>query len=232
MALRRTRGDSAVRPPNVQSVLDVALTRRLVLSARSPVDLPDSPRGESDPCVPMPQPPLSEAVVRGLGWPGTPGFFQELMLSNLLNEAAILTARRHEPASMISPQMNPGAHSRWGLTVAPLQDSAKKALIAYHESGHALNHHLLAQRRRSGTSVTLAALRFPGGVGGFARPLPRGHLDSACDQSALYCADRRGGGDGGTGRRNWWCSAPADHPGGFRRISRWLTPELQGAGHR
>ncbi|HCX54011.1 MAG TPA: cell division protein FtsH, partial [Synechococcus sp. UBA9887] len=56
----------------------------------------------------------------------------------LLNEAAILTARQQEQA--ITDTQLEGALDRitMGLSARPLQDSAKKRLIAYHEIGHAL----------------------------------------------------------------------------------------------
>jgi cell division protease FtsH len=56
-----------------------------------------------------------------------------------------------------------------GLTAAPLQDSAKKRLIAYHEVGHALLTTLLPHADAL-DKVTL--LPRAGGVGGFARTMP------------------------------------------------------------
>jgi cell division protease FtsH len=56
-----------------------------------------------------------------------------------------------------------------GLTAAPLQDSAKKRLIAYHEVGHALLTTLVPHADKL-DKVTL--LPRAGGVGGFARTMP------------------------------------------------------------
>lgn len=56
-----------------------------------------------------------------------------------------------------------------GLAVAPLQDSAKKRLIAYHEVGHALLTSVVPHADRL-DKVTL--LPRAGGVGGFARTMP------------------------------------------------------------
>ena len=56
-----------------------------------------------------------------------------------------------------------------GLAVAPLQDNAKKRLIAYHEIGHALLTTLVPNADRL-DKVTL--LPRAGGVGGFARMTP------------------------------------------------------------
>jgi len=73
-----------------------------------------------------------------------------------------------------------------GLTVAPLQDSAKKRLIAYHEVGHALITTLLPKADAL-DKVTL--LPRSGGVGGFARTTPdEDHPRFRPDQPRLSCA--------------------------------------------
>jgi cell division protease FtsH len=56
-----------------------------------------------------------------------------------------------------------------GLAAKPLQDSAKKRLIAYHEVGHALLTTLVPHADKL-DKVTL--LPRAGGVGGFARTMP------------------------------------------------------------
>lgn len=67
----------------------------------------------------------------------TPGF-SGADLANLLNEAAILTARRRKEA--ITMKEIDGAIDRViaGMEGAPLMDSKTKRLIAYHEVGHAI----------------------------------------------------------------------------------------------
>ncbi len=60
----------------------------------------------------------------------TPGF-SGADLANLLNEAAILTARRRKE-TISNLEVNDG------LTLNPLLDSKKKWMTAYHEVGHAL----------------------------------------------------------------------------------------------
>ncbi|MBW4422000.1 MAG: ATP-dependent zinc metalloprotease FtsH [Myxacorys californica WJT36-NPBG1] len=67
----------------------------------------------------------------------TPGF-SGAELANLLNEAAILTARRRKDA--ITPLEIDDAIDRViaGMERAPLMDSKRKRLIAYHEVGHAI----------------------------------------------------------------------------------------------
>jgi cell division protease FtsH len=74
-----------------------------------------------------------------------------------------------------------------GLTAAPLQDSAKKRLIAYHEIGHALLTTLLPHADRL-DKVTL--LPRAGGVGGFARTMPDEDILDSGLISRAYLLDR------------------------------------------
>ncbi len=116
----------------------------------------------------------------------TPGF-SGADLSNLLNEAAILTARRHE-TSIDDLALNDALERiTMGLTVAPLQDSAKKRLIAYHEVGHALITTLLPKADAL-DKVTL--LPRSGGVGGFARTTPDEDILDSGLISRAYLRDR------------------------------------------
>ncbi|WP_228060615.1 MULTISPECIES: ATP-dependent zinc metalloprotease FtsH [unclassified Coleofasciculus] len=98
----------------------------------------------------------------------TPGF-SGADLANLLNEAAILTARRRKEA--VTPLEIADAIDRVsiGLQLAPLLDSKKKRLIAYHETGHAL---LMTILKNSDPLNKVTILPRSGGVGGFAQPLP------------------------------------------------------------
>lgn len=67
----------------------------------------------------------------------TPGF-SGADLSNLLNEAAILTARRRKE-TITNLEINDAIDRiTIGLTLNPLLDSKKKWMTAYHEVGHAL----------------------------------------------------------------------------------------------
>jgi cell division protease FtsH len=153
---------------NRPDVLDAALMRPGRFDRRILVDLPDR-RGRAEIlAVHARTRPLAEAVNLNQWAMRTPGF-SGADLANLLNEAAILTARREQPA--INDQAISDALERitMGLTAAPLQDSAKKRLIAYHEIGHALVTTLEPQADRL-DKVTL--LPRAGGVGGFARTLP------------------------------------------------------------
>ena len=153
---------------NRPDVLDSALMRPGRFDRRITVDLPDRRGREEILAVHARTRPL-DASVQLADWAArTPGF-SGADLSNLLNEAAILTARRHQ--SSIDAQALSDALERitMGLTAAPLQDSAKKRLIAYHEVGHALLTTLVPHADQL-DKVTL--LPRAGGVGGFARTMP------------------------------------------------------------
>jgi len=103
-----------------------------------------------------------EAVARR-----TPGF-SGAALANLLNEAAILTARRRKEA--MTPAEIEDAIDRVtiGLTLNPLLDSKKKRLIAYHEIGHAL---LIALLPHTDPLNKVTIIPRSGGVGGFSQQI-------------------------------------------------------------
>ncbi len=67
----------------------------------------------------------------------TPGF-TGADLANLLNEAAILTARRRKESISISEIDDSVDRIVAGMEGSPLTDGRSKRLIAYHEVGHAL----------------------------------------------------------------------------------------------
>ena len=67
----------------------------------------------------------------------TPGF-SGADLANLLNEAAILTARRRKDTITNLEVHDAIDRITIGLTLNPLLDSKKKWMVAYHEIGHAL----------------------------------------------------------------------------------------------
>jgi cell division protease FtsH len=153
---------------NRPDVLDTALMRPGRFDRQIVVDLPDRRGREAILAVHARSRPL-DATVSLADWASrTPGF-SGADLSNLLNEAAILTARRER--TTIDDQALNDALERitMGLTAAPLQDSAKKRLIAYHEVGHALITTLLPAADKL-DKVTL--LPRAGGIGGFARTMP------------------------------------------------------------
>ena len=67
----------------------------------------------------------------------TPGF-SGADLANLLNEAAILTARRRKPEITMAEIDDAVDRVIAGMEGTPLVDSKSKRLIAYHEVGHAI----------------------------------------------------------------------------------------------
>jgi cell division protease FtsH len=108
----------------------------------------------------------------------TPGF-SGADLANMLNEAAILTARRRKEA--ITPLEIDDAIDRVtiGLTLTPLLDSKKKRLIAFHEVGHAL---LMTLLKNSDPLNKVTIVPRSGGVGGFAQQM----FDENMVDSGLY----------------------------------------------
>jgi cell division protease FtsH len=104
-----------------------------------------------------------EAVARR-----TPGF-SGAELANLLNEAAILTARRRKEAIGIKEIDDAIDRITIGLSLTPLLDSTRKRMTAYHEIGHALLTTLL-QHSDELNKVTI--IPRSGGVEGFTQSLP------------------------------------------------------------
>jgi cell division protease FtsH len=150
---------------NRPDVLDTALLRPGRFDRQISVDLPSyqgrlgilevHAKGKKlDPEVSL------EAVARR-----TPGF-SGAQLANLLNEAAILTARRRKDA--VTPLEIDDAIDRLtiGLTLTPLLDSKKKWVIAYHEVGHAL---LMTLLKNSDPLNKVTIIPRSGGIGGFAQ---------------------------------------------------------------
>jgi cell division protease FtsH len=163
---------------NRPDVLDAALLRPGRFDRQIIVDAPDrkgrlailkvhSQNKKIDPSVSL------EVIARR-----TPGF-TGADLANLLNEAAILTARRRKEA--ITPVEIDDAIDRLtiGLTLNPLMDSKKKRLIAYHEIGHALLATLLPH---SDPLNKVTIIPRSGGIGGFSQQI----LNEEVIDSGLY----------------------------------------------
>ena len=98
----------------------------------------------------------------------TPGF-SGADLANLLNEAAILTARRRKDEIGDTEIDDAIDRITIGMTLNPLLDSKKKRLIAYHELGHAL---LMTLLEHSDPLNKVTIIPRSGGVGGFAQQVP------------------------------------------------------------
>lgn len=117
----------------------------------------------------------------------TPGF-SGADLANLLNEAAILTARRRKEA--VTPLEISDAIDRItiGFSLTPLLDSKKKRLLAYHEAGHAL---LITVLKNSDPLNKVTIIPRSGGIGGFAQSLPdEENVDSSYLRSRAWMMDR------------------------------------------
>ena len=130
-------GIIVIAATNRPDVLDVALLRPGRFDRQVTVDYPDfNGRKEIievhardkkiDPIVSI------ETVARR-----TPGF-TGADLANLLNEAAILTARRRKEAVTMLEVNDAIDRVVAGMEGTPLVDNKSKRLIAYHEIGHAL----------------------------------------------------------------------------------------------
>ena len=122
---------------NRPDVLDTALLRPGRFDRQVQVDAPDlkgrleilkvhARNKKLDPSVSL------EAIARR-----SPGF-TGADLANLLNEAAILTARRRKEAITLPEIDDAVDRVVAGMEGTPLVDSKSKRLIAYHEIGHAL----------------------------------------------------------------------------------------------
>lgn len=153
---------------NRADVLDTALMRPGRFDRRIQVDLPDRKGREAILAVHARSRPLSDEVSLADWALRTPGF-SGADLANLINEAAILTARNDR--SFVGSSELEAALERitMGLSASPLQDSAKKRLIAYHEIGHAL---VAAHTPHADPVDKVTLLPRSGGVGGFTRFFP------------------------------------------------------------
>ena len=153
---------------NRADVLDTALMRPGRFDRRIQVDLPDRRGREAILAVHARSRPLSDEVSLAEWALRTPGF-SGADLANLINEAAILTAR-HERSFVGSSELEAALERiTMGLSASPLQDSAKKRLIAYHEIGHAL---VAAHTPHADPVDKVTLLPRSGGVGGFTRFSP------------------------------------------------------------
>ena len=97
----------------------------------------------------------------------TPGF-SGADLSNMLNEAAILTARRRKEAITSLEVDDAIDRVTIGLKLNPLLDSKKKWMTAYHEVGHALLSTLL-ENAEPLNKVTI--IPRSGGIEGFSQQI-------------------------------------------------------------
>ena len=98
----------------------------------------------------------------------TPGF-SGADLANLLNEAAILTARRRLDEVTMQEVEDAIDRITIGLSMNPLLDSKKKRMTAYHEVGHALMTTLL---KNADDLNKVTIIPRSGGIEGFSQTVP------------------------------------------------------------
>ena len=108
----------------------------------------------------------------------TPGF-SGAELANLLNEAAILTARRRKEAVTMTDVEDAIDRLTIGLSLTPLLDSTRKKMTAYHEVGHAL---LTTMLEHADALNKVTIIPRSGGVEGFTQSVP----DEDVIDSGLY----------------------------------------------
>ncbi len=122
---------------NRPDVLDSALLRPGRFDRQVTVDAPDIKGRLEILSVHARDKKLAEDVSLKTIARRTPGF-TGADLANLLNEAAILTARRRKDAITLSEIDDAVDRVVAGMEGTPLVDSKSKRLIAYHEIGHAI----------------------------------------------------------------------------------------------
>ncbi|EDY39512.1 cell division protein FtsH [Cyanobium sp. PCC 7001] len=122
---------------NRADVLDSALLRPGRFDRQVQVDVPDIKGRLSILKVHSRNKKLAEDVSLETIARRTPGF-SGADLANLLNEAAILTARRRKEATTLAEIDDAVDRVIAGMEGKPLTDGRSKRLIAYHEVGHAL----------------------------------------------------------------------------------------------
>lgn len=122
---------------NRPDVLDSALMRPGRFDRQVTVDTPDIKGRLNILEVHARNKKLADEISLDLIARRTPGF-SGADLSNLLNEAAILTARRRKEAITMAEIDDAVDRVIAGMEGTPLVDSKSKRLIAYHEVGHAI----------------------------------------------------------------------------------------------
>jgi cell division protease FtsH len=122
---------------NRADVLDSALLRPGRFDRQVMVDVPDIKGRLSILKVHARNKKLADDVSLETIARRTPGF-SGADLANLLNEAAILTARRRKEATTLAEIDDAVDRVIAGMEGKPLTDGRSKRLIAYHEVGHAL----------------------------------------------------------------------------------------------
>ncbi|HEY8996231.1 MAG TPA: ATP-dependent zinc metalloprotease FtsH, partial [Lacunisphaera sp.] len=122
---------------NRPDVLDSALLRPGRFDRQVSIDLPDIIGREQILRVHARKITLSDNVDLGVIARGTPGL-SGAELANLLNEAALLAARRNKKKVEMSDIDEARDKLLWGLSRRRVMDDAEKRALAWHEAGHAI----------------------------------------------------------------------------------------------
>ncbi|CAL1146629.1 unnamed protein product [Cladocopium goreaui] len=130
-------GVIVVAATNRSDILDSALLRPGRFDRRVAVSLPDVKGREQILQVHVKNKKLAEGITLTDIAKRTAGF-SGADLENLMNESAILTARRNKKAITMDEINDATDRVIAGLEGRALQDNASKKLIAYHEAGHAI----------------------------------------------------------------------------------------------
>ncbi|MEI6063912.1 MAG: ATP-dependent zinc metalloprotease FtsH [Pseudanabaena sp. ELA748] len=161
-------GVIVVAATNRPDVLDSALLRPGRFDRQITVDYPDYKGRQEILKVHARNKKLEENVSIESVARLTPGF-AGADLANLLNEAAILAARRYKEAIGEMEIADAIDRVTIGLSMKPMMDSSKKRLVAYHEVGHALVMTLL---KNASLLDKITIVPRSGGIGGFAKGVP------------------------------------------------------------
>ncbi|PZU97797.1 MAG: cell division protein FtsH [Pseudanabaena sp.] len=161
-------GVIVVAATNRPDVLDSALLRPGRFDRQITVDYPDYKGRQEILKVHARNKKLEENVSIEAIARLTPGF-AGADLANLLNEAAILAARRYKEAIGELEIADAIDRITIGLSMKPMLDSSKKRLVAYHEVGHALVMTLL---KNASLLDKITIVPRSGGIGGFAKGVP------------------------------------------------------------
>jgi len=178
-----TSGVVVIAATNRADVLDPALLRPGRFDRRVPVDLPDKDGREEILKVHARSKPfdssvnLREVAARTTGMSGA-------SLANLLNEAAIVAARRNKTDIAIAEvefaldRLTVGMEKRTGMS-----NEARQELVAYHEAGHAIMGALTPGFDKVG-KVTIVPRS--SGAGGFTLFVPLEELADSGMYSKRY----------------------------------------------
>jgi cell division protease FtsH len=122
---------------NRPDVLDSALLRPGRFDRQVTIDLPDIVGREQILRVHARKIALADNVDLSVIARGTPGL-SGAELANLLNEAALLAARRNKKKVDMTDVDEARDKVLWGLSRRRVMDDAEKRLVAWHEAGHAI----------------------------------------------------------------------------------------------